>query len=115
MLVAITYAKRYLDRIVSTLDVIEGQPFHIKKDDDDDVDITQPRLTELLYTPTKALRDITNAAIQILDQCFGVLIGLVVIRIQPDTENITLVARIGVVLVMYTYYWVLMYGIHLVH
>jgi hypothetical protein len=105
LLVALTYAQKFMVQILHTME------YYQTTDSPDDFRFT---LCENLATPAAAVNDILAKGIQIADQCFAVLLGSIAVQVQPGTHNVNVVSRVALVLLLYSYYWLLLYSLRLV-
>jgi hypothetical protein len=75
---------------------------------------TPPSFVTYTYVCTKLVYFLLNDAADIMVNCFAVLIGAVLLNIQPDTEQVTLLPRIMLAMVVLAYFWYVMYAYKIV-
>lgn len=72
-----------------------------------------PSLIEYLITPTRLLHFVLRDCADLLANCFAVLMGTIILGIQPDDEFVSLVFRILLALMVLSFYWMLGFAFHM--
>lgn len=71
-------------------------------------------LVSHLYVPLKLLRFLVKDGTDLIAQCFAVLVGGIILDVQPSGHNISFMYRVLLALLVLSYYWFLLYSIKLI-
>ena len=74
----------------------------------------KPSLARYTYVAVRLLEYLLKDGADIMVNCFAVLIGAILLRIQPGDDEVSLLPRILLALVVLAYYFYLGYGIRLI-
>lgn len=74
----------------------------------------KPSLVRYTYVAVRLLEYLLKDSADIMVNCFAVLIGAILLRIQPADDEVSLLPRILFALVVLAYYFYLGYGIHII-